>query len=69
MEFLITKTSDEDYKEIKKFENLKELLNFQKTCNHSIILTPFYKSNYEEYSISKNHEIVSIIEIYDYWRE
>jgi len=69
MEFLIIKTSDWEYKEIKRFENLKELLNFQKACNNPIIILPFNKSEYEENDISKNHEIIGKIEIYDYWRE
>lgn len=69
MEFLIIKTSDEDYKEIKKFESLEELLNFQKMCDDDdIIISPFHKSEYEFYGISKNHKIVRKIEIYDDWR-
>ena len=69
MEFLIIKASDECYKEIKKIENLEELLNFQKQCNHSIIFYPFYKCEYEEYGISKNYKIAGKIKIYDYWIE
>jgi hypothetical protein len=38
MEFLITKTSDCEYKEKKKFENLIELLDFQKMCEQPIII-------------------------------
>lgn len=69
MEFLITKTSDEYYKEIKKFESLEDLLNFQKMCDYYIIISPFHKTDYNNYGISKNHKIASIIEIYDDWRE
>lgn len=69
MEFLITKTSDYEYKEIKRFENLKELLNFQKACKNPVIILPFSKSDYEGHGISKNYKIMGELEIYDDWRE
>lgn len=69
MDFLIIKASDWEYKEIKKIKSLKELLDFQKVCDYSIIISPFDEDSYEEYDISENHEIAGIIEIYDDWIE
>lgn len=80
MTFVVTKTSDPVTAQIKTFNTLQELINFQKRQKCGIIINKNISYNesiedcMEDYQVSEEvaKQIVSIeyeIEIYDAWRE
>ena len=80
MKFVITRTSDNDYIEVKEFSTLEELIDFRNEVGQLVISRNFWYNAGKEgienikkwYPNINAEEIVSIpngIEIYDSYRE
>ncbi len=80
MKFVITRTSSDDYMEIKEISTIEELIKFRNEVGKIIINCNFWYNKGEEvvkdisewYPNVNAKEVVTIpdgIEIYDYYRE